>query len=127
MKIFLISPVRHLDALTQRMLAEYVSLLESIGHSVHWPMRDTNQVDETGCYNICMANFQSILAADAVHIWYDEASSGSKFDMGGLFMLVELLGMQKEIVIVNESRVSDTQAKSFFKVFQHLIDKRKSS
>lgn len=90
-------------------------------------MRDTNQIDSTGGYNICKANFESILEADAVHIWYDETSGGSKFDMGGLFMLVELLGMEKEIVIVNESRVTDTPAKSFFKVFRHLIEKRKSA
>ena len=125
MKIFLISPVRNAESETQKRIAEYVASLEAVGHRVHWPIRDTKQDDPTGGYEICRANFTGILEADEVYIWYDETSNGSKFDMGGVFMLVAMLGRKKKIVIVNDAEIVDNTKKSFYKVFKHLVEKTK--
>jgi len=125
MKIFLISPVRNAESETQKRITEYVILLEKAGHQVHWPIRDTRQDDPTGGYEICRANFKGILESNAVHIWYDETSNGSKFDMGGVFMLVAMLDWKKKVVIVNDGEVVDDTKKSFYKVFKHLVEKTK--
>lgn len=125
MKIFLISPVRKTEPEAQRRIAEYVASLEAAGHQVHWPIRDTKQDDPTGGYEICRANFTGILDANEVHIWYDETSGGSKFDMGGVFMLVAMLGYEKKVVIVNDGEIVDNTTKSFYKVFKLLVEKTK--
>lgn len=125
MKIFLISPVAKTEPETQKRIAAYVASLESAGHQVHWPFRDTEQVDPTGGYEICKTNFEGIMQADEIHIWYEETSGGSKFDMGGVFMLIEMLGWKKKIVIVNDGEVVDNNAKSFYKIFKHLVEKTK--
>lgn len=130
-KIFLICPVRQAGDELQERIAAYVALLESRGAKVHWPPRDTEQNDPTG-YGICATNFQGILDADEVHIWYVEESYGSKFDMGGVFMIVAMLGWEKKIVLVNKEEVAALEAakgttKSFFKVFQRLIAQQSRS
>ncbi len=122
MKIFVICPVRSIDPYALVAIEMYVKSLELKGHQVHWPPRDTEQVDPTGGYEICRTNFKAILEADQVHIWYDEKSSGSKFDMGGVFMLVEMLGYNKRIFIINSGAVIDDKDKSFYKVFQRIAD-----
>jgi hypothetical protein len=124
-KIFLISPVaRSTPELNERIRA-YVAGLEATGAAVHWPARDTVQQDETGGLAICRTNFKAIMAADEVHIWYDETSGGSKFDMGGVFMLVEMLGWRKRIIIPNAAELASDGGKSFLKVMQRLIEARK--
>jgi hypothetical protein len=125
MKIFLISPVRNAESETQKKITEYVASLENGGHQVYWPIRDTEQNDPSGGYEICRANFTGILEADEIHVWYDERSDGSKFDMGGVFMLVEMLGWVKKVVIANDGEVVDDTKKSFYKVFKHLVEKTK--
>ena len=125
MKIFLISPVKDAESKELERVAAYVATLESAGHKVHWPLTDTKQDDLTGGYEICRTNFATILEADEIHIWYDETSGGSKFDMGGVFMLVEMLGWKKKVVIVNDGEVVDNSKKSFYKVFKHLVEKTK--
>lgn len=122
-KIFLISPVRNVNPETYIVLTMYVLALESQGYKVYWPARDTEQNDPTGGYQICRTNFQAILDADQIHIWYDETSQGSKFDMGGAFMLVEILGWKsKKILLVNHDEVQDCKEKSFFKVMKQIAD-----
>ena len=125
MKIFLICPVRDPDKDTTIAVYEYVADLEAKGHQIYWPTRDTKQNDPSGGYQVCRMNFTAILEADEIHIWYDEKSNGSKFDMGGVFMLIEMLGYNKKIVIVNreEAEALDiNNRKSFLKVMKHLID-----
>ena len=126
MKIFLISPVRvenNLDLETRIAIEMYVKSLKGRGYKVHWPKRDTNQNDHSGGYEICLTNFQAMLDADQIHIWYEETSNGSKFDMGGVFML-KMLGIKKDIIIVNreEAEALDKSQKSFLKVMKHLAD-----
>lgn len=125
MKIFLISPVANAEPKTQKRIKAYVKSIEKAGHHIHWPFRDTKQDDETGGFEICRKNFSEILDAEEVHIWYDETSGGSKFDMGGVFMLVAMLKEKKKIVIVNDGEVVDDTKKSFYKVFKRLIEKTK--
>ena len=118
---FIISPVRNIDDETAKKIKEYVELLEKQNHKVHWPARDTPQNDPTGGYQICKTNFEAIMKTRTIHIWYDETSHGSKFDMGGVFMLIEMLGWKKKIIIANENEVIDDTKKSFFKVFKKII------
>ena len=120
MRIFLICPVRYNDTDEQDNIFKYGSSLEERGDIVHWPRRDTEQDDPTGGLNICRMNFKAILNSDEIHIWYNEASNGSKFDMGGVFMLVEVLGYNKRIVLANRDSAIDIQGKSFFKVFNQI-------
>ena len=121
-KIFLVCPVRNIDVETRIAIEMYVKSLEGKGYQVHWPVRATEQKDQTGGYQICRTNFKAILESDQVHIWYVEDSSGSKFDIGGLFMLVEILGYRKDIFIVNkqEAETLDTGEKSFLKVIKYI-------
>lgn len=120
MKIFLISPVARATPELNKKIAAYVRKLEKKGHTVHWPIRDTKQTDETGGYLICLTNFTAMMDADEVHVWYDETSGGSKFDLGGLFMLREIEGVYKKVVIANRKNVRDVEGKSFYKVLLHL-------
>lgn len=83
MKSFLICPVRGVD---QTETAKIVARLESEGWSVHWPPRDTDQVDEIGL-RICQDNARAINSADAVHVIWDGKSQGCLFDLGVAFAL----------------------------------------
>lgn len=125
MKIFLISPVKDAESKELEKVAAYVASLENAGHEVHWPFMDTKQDDSTGGYEICRTNFATILEADEIHIWYDETSGGSKFDMGGVFMLVVMLNWKKKVVIANDKEVVDNATKSFYKVFKRLAEETK--
>lgn len=122
-KVFLISPVARATKEVNEKISAYIGGLERRGCKVHWPFRDTNQDDPTGGYEICKTNFKAILGADEIHIWYDESSGGSKFDMGGVFMLVKMLGVKKKIVIANDKEVVDNSKKSLYKIFKRLADK----
>jgi hypothetical protein len=122
--IFLICPVRNADPQVHDLIKIYVEELERRGDKVHWPARDTNQNDSTGGYQICKTNFEAIFEANEVHIWYDESSNGSKFDMGGVFML-HILGLKKRVVIANRTQavIKDDNTKSFLKVLKRIADK----
>ena len=123
-KIFLICPVRDADPELTKRIKAYVQKMEGRGYKVHWPARDTQQEDLSGGRNVCSINYRAIFAADEIHIWYDETSGGSKFDMGIVYAL-RMLGYKKKIVIANfeEAEKIDTDSevpKSFFKVFSYL-------
>ncbi len=119
-KVFLICPVREADEALKKLLNDYVAKLEVQGYEVHYPTRDTEQDDPTGGYYVCRTNLTAMMRANEVHVWYDESSNGSKFDMGGLFML-HVIGFRKKVVIANEHLILvDTQKKSFLKVMRHL-------
>lgn len=117
MKIFLICPVRGSTPGEQRKIARYVRTLEKAGHEVHWPMRDTDQVDPIGS-RICSDNRAGIAGADQVHVWYSEGSQGSVFDFGMAFMA--LVYAQKKVVLVNPKDVKPTPHKSFQNVLLEI-------
>lgn len=80
---FLICPVRGTAPDTY---ANIVAELEANGYVVHWPPRDTDQIDDTGL-RICRDNAAAIAKADCVHIIWDGRSQGCLFDVGVAFAL----------------------------------------
>ena len=111
--IFLICPVRNVSEETTRQIAAYVSGLESQGHRVHWPPRDTDQNDPIGV-KICRANGGAMARADEVHVWYDKSSQGSVFDLGMFFMMSEIYGPSRKLVIANPESVDRSDGKKSF-------------
>jgi len=118
-KVFVICPVRNATLEIKQRLEDYVAKLEKDGYLVHYPPRDTDQSDPIG-NQICEQNFRAILEADEVHVFYDETSTGLYFDMGGTFMLTQVLGYKKKIVFVNKDDVEDKPGKSFQNVLKFL-------
>lgn len=94
MKIYLIQPVRRLTPAIQIDIENYIYIKEEEGHQVYAPHRDTKQ-DGTAL-EICRANRQAIQDADEVHIFWDNESLGSHFDLGIAF------AYDKKIVIIDE-------------------------
>lgn len=106
-KIFLISPVRNITPEVHKRILAYVASLESQGHQVHWPERDTPQNNDPIGIEICKTNRQAITNATRIDIWYDPTSTGSVFDLGMAFTL------NKRLVLANPNEVTPTQGKSF--------------
>lgn len=85
MRIFLICSVRNAPEWLNKKQSEYVSFAESVGHSVHFPPRDTDQ--SASGLEICRQNFNAMLGCDEVHVFYAPESQGTHFDMGMAFAL----------------------------------------
>ena len=83
MKVFIICTVRGASEEYKKELEDYVVELESRGHEVHLPHRDTKQ-DARGI-EICRENATAIFESNEVHIFYSELSQGTHFDMGVAF------------------------------------------
>jgi len=105
MKIYLICPVRKATPEYSQVSRLYVAQLETLGHQVYWPARDTDQVDPTGL-RICKDNRGGIENADEVHVIWDGQSQGSIFDLGIAF------AMHKHIVPVIDSFPPKSAGKS---------------
>jgi nucleoside 2-deoxyribosyltransferase len=103
MKIFIICTIRTASEAYLKQLESYVSNLESNGHKVYAPHRDTNQM--TLGYEICKQNLEGIKQADEIHIFYNSKSQGTHFDMGMAFAL------NKKVVVVDNEPL--TEGKSF--------------
>lgn len=71
---------------TPQIVYDYVAKLESEGHNVYFPPRDTPQDDPIGL-DICLRMKQAISGADEVHIFYFPDSQGIHFDLGMAFAL----------------------------------------
>ena len=97
-KIYIICKVRGASPHTKAALEAYADILEDAGHLVHLPHRDTDQ--EAGGLEICMENGASIHLSDEVHVFWDESSKGSHFDLGMAFMLDMLVGHKKKIRLI---------------------------
>lgn len=127
-KIFLISPVRQVTDEINEKVRAYVKKLEAEGNRVHWPIRDTNQVDPSGGINICDSNFREIFNSDEIHVWYLMSSSGIHFDIGGVYMMLRILGIKKKFVFVNSDEFDEVIAnnkKSFVHVLKFLDENYK--
>ncbi len=118
-KIFLICPVRIISEAEKQYLEDYISRLETAGHKVHFPPRNTNQNDLVGL-NICSENRAAIMGADEIHIYYNPKSEGSLFDFGMTFMA------DKPIKLINKYDIERTPYKSFQNVLLELDEKYKS-
>lgn len=104
--VFLICPVRNSTEEQKQRMQNYVADLENSGEKVYYPNRDTDQVDAVG-YRICTDNKIAIQQAKEIHIFWDNDSKGSLFDLGIAFAL------DKPLVIVNKNEVIKTNCKSF--------------
>lgn len=102
-KIYIICPVRHMTKEENVILNDYVKKLENLDHVVHFPPRDTNQIDPEKGYNICSQNHQAIVDADEIHIYFKEGSQGTFFDLGIAFS--EHKKNKKPIKIINKEQV----------------------
>lgn len=118
-KIFLICPVREITEEENQFLQDYIAKLESQGHKVYYPPRDTNQDDPIGL-NICSENRKAIKEADEIHIYWSGKSEGSRFDFGMTFMT------EKPIVLINRDKIRRTPYKSFQNVLLELDAKYRS-
>ena len=118
MRIFIVCKVR---GATKEQIAEqmaYVESLESRGHIVHWPHRDTKQNDTEHGTGICRDTFWQILWAKEVHVIFDPTSEGFVADTMITFALNELgkslpfrkFISRRKVVIVNPEAV-DTKIK----------------
>jgi nucleoside 2-deoxyribosyltransferase len=67
-------------------MLEVVNGLRMEGHKVHYPPYDVNQDCPTGL-SICEAHLKAMVECDAVILFYDETSGGSKFDLGMAYAL----------------------------------------
>ncbi|GAG28386.1 unnamed protein product [marine sediment metagenome] len=110
MKAFLICPVRGHE---ETEFQPYVDQLKEVGFVVHFPPRDTDQIDPTGTgYKICQANRAAIEAADVVFIVWNGESQGSIFDLGMAF------AMGKRIIPLSLPEL--TAHKSFQNMLTHM-------
>jgi hypothetical protein len=75
-------------------LRRYVSLQESLGNTVYYPERDTDQSASSVIIN--SKNARAIALADQVHVYWNPKSFGSHFDLGIAY------AEHKPIVLVNE-------------------------
>ena len=105
-----ICPVRNMTEEQRRAVDRYVAAREAQGVIVHYPPRDTEQVDETGGLRICRDNIAGIRAADVVSVWWDPTSSGSKFDLGAA------MALNKPVRLLNEVVLPDLP-----KSFEHVV------
>lgn len=101
-RIFLICPVRNASDVAKQEIGEWIDAKEKEGKIVHYPARDTCQDDSTGGFNICMTNLTAMKNAHEVAIYYEPNSAGTKFDLGALFMLKEVMGSGVKFTLVNK-------------------------
>lgn len=99
MNIFIICTVRNATKEYKNNLNKYVKTLESKGHRVHLPHRDTNQ-NNSGL-NICKQNKNAIYNSNEVHIFYNSQSQGTHFDMGVAF------AFNKKIKIIENEKFGE--------------------
>lgn len=107
-KVFIICSVRIASPSYRKKLEAYANCLEDDGYEVHLPHRDTDQT--ASGFNICLESAATINFADEVHIFYNEKSTGTHFDMGVLFALQVIMEMDKKIVIVEGAEWTDTKS-----------------
>ncbi|PKM70119.1 MAG: hypothetical protein CVU86_07110 [Firmicutes bacterium HGW-Firmicutes-11] len=110
--IFLICPVRNATEVQKQKMEKHISKIESQGHTIYYPARDTDQNDGVG-YRICTDNLNAMKAADEIHIFWDPSSTGTLFDLGMAFAL------KKKLKIVNFEEVEITRSKSFSNMIRH--------
>ncbi len=108
MRITLICPVRNCDEETKKLLDKHVAKLEAKGHTVHYPPRDADQTDDGIGMNICKASLAAMKRAVQVHVYWEPASQGSRFDLGMAFAMrrVEESVMPSDLELPTKERYS---------------------
>jgi len=77
--------IAHSLGYSERVL-HYVKFLESLGHLVYFPMRDTKQ-EGTTPRDVLRQNLAGIIWADEVHVIWNGKSYGTIFDLGNTYAL----------------------------------------
>lgn len=134
---FLIHPFREADEELTKRIEKYVEALEARGVGIHYPRRDTNQIDPIGL-RICTDNMIAIIPKKKIRVWWDKNSKGSHFDFGGTLAISTLFSKkrslwwriktitklffmgEKMIILVNPNEVEWTENKSFNNVLLTL-------
>lgn len=98
-KIFLISPVRNATEEQRQEIEKYKNLCEQEKYKIHTQHVDTIQTDILGGYTICHQNANALATSSAVHIYYDQKSSGSMFDLG------VVKALYKPLIIINKDKI----------------------
>jgi len=104
--IFLICPVRNATEKEKADLHKLINLYEQSGYHVHYPERNTNQNPvvngiNTGGFNICAENAKAIAEAQTVVVFYNKQSTGSMFDLGVTYQLMQQDPKRKLILANN--------------------------
>jgi hypothetical protein len=116
MKIYVICPVRNARKADLKFGAEYVKKLESQGMIVHYPPRDSDQMEDGVGLKVNEANRKAIISSDEIHVIWDPKSYGSHFDLGMAFMLRAI----RECPIVVVRPLKRTLRKSYTNVLLAL-------
>jgi len=127
-KIYIICPVREATPEKRAALEAYTDMLEDAGHLVHLPHRDTDQ--EAPGFEICMANGAAIQMSDEIHVFWDEESRGSLFDLGMAFMLDMLVGHKKRICLMEMGQFGHfmlSKGKSFRRMLVEWVGEQDKS
>lgn len=132
MRIFLLCKVRGCPPEEVERQRAYVESLESQGHTVHWPPRDTKQDDPLGGVGICRATLSAIMGSNEVHVMWDVTSEGRLFDLGMVFALRELYELGRKFSLATTTSrsfkvvLADSQALDAIIVEQERNGVRKS-
>jgi hypothetical protein len=110
-RIFMISPLWKVSESLRDKIGECVARLESMGHVVFWPLRDGLKEDVSGGIARALVDREEMCRADEIHVWYDNMSSGSCFDVGMAWAMKYKSEVRKEdprkIVLVNREAFID--------------------
>ncbi len=102
-RTFLICPVRRATEEQKVKINNYLIDNEQNAKTVHYPERDTNQIDSIG-YRICLDNANAIVNSQGVHIFYDQKSTGTLFDLGVAYYQ-QFLNPEREFKVLNEDEI----------------------
>ena len=119
MKVYLICPVRNCSEEQSEFLDSYVETLEKLGHEVHYPSRDVDQRDDGIGLGILEAHRKAMFGCHEVHIYWDQESKGSHFDLGMAWMLQAV----KPLIIKYIVKPEHTKHKSFSNVITVLTER----
>jgi len=121
-QVYLICPVRNCPPEVGAKIKAYVTKIESEGKIVHYPPRDVDQAQ--GGLEICSQHRSAMVMCHEIHVWWDNKSTGSHFDLGMAFMLSQYKGTHLEFVLANPEDVPATISKSFGNVIRRLSLRR---
>lgn len=102
-RVYLICPVRNCTPEQKAAMDKYVDVLEQQGCEVHYPPRDVNQSNDDGGVRICVEHMKYMAQCNEVHVWYDNESKGSHFDLGMAFIAPTLSSRPLKVVWANNS------------------------
>lgn len=112
-QIFIISPVRNMQAHIMAKLLQQKDYYSKLGYNVYIPYIDTDQtVSEL---NICLKNIDEIKKSEFLLIYFEEDSIGSIYDIG------VSMSLNKKIININE--IQKTDSKSFNNLLIDYINK----